>query len=106
MLATQAAVVLREQRIEALVADAAAVVNRLGEGVGGGEAQALAKPAGCFDRTRIVRRIQSITHVLNHSDVLERRAGCNSGAVIGRSRLVEVLEAVKVVAFRSQITKF
>src|SRR5204862_6139675 len=104
MLATDAPVVLREQRIEALIPDAAALIRRLREGVGGNEAQTLAKPAGRFDRPRVVRSIQSITHVLNHAVVLEGRAG---GDVAHRARscLVEVLEAVEVMAFRSQVAQ-
>jgi len=73
MLATHAAVVLREQRIAALIPDAAALIERLREGVGGNEAQTLAKPAGRFDRPRVVGSIQSVTHVLNHAVVLVRR---------------------------------
>src|SRR5438093_9915373 len=100
--AAQATVVLREQSVEALIADAAGRVNGLGPRVRTGQAHALAVAPRDLQTAGVVICVTTVLNQLNDAKVgkWNSRSDIPGGA---GDRLVRVLETIEVMTHRSQI---
>src|SRR5579871_119514 len=102
-LAGDAIAVLREERIEPLSADAACIVNRLGERIRVDDTESLAETSGDFQRERVVYAVAAIVNQLDDAviEVREARRNRRGGPVaqvtVGDG-LVRVLETIEMMA--------
>src|SRR5204863_2846810 len=103
-LAFHAAAVLREQRVEALRAGAAGVVDRLRQRVARVQADAVTVAARRLDAERVVVPFVLVGHVRDHA---EGRIGHARADARDRARrgLVKRLKPVEVPALRSEVAQ-
>src|SRR5207247_8714927 len=99
-LTPRASAVLRKQRVEALHADAAAVVDGLGVRVGAGQAQALAEAPRDLHAAGVVDGVETVVDKLDHAVVGKRQTLAHIAGGDGDS-MVGVLKDVAMTAFRT-----
>src|SRR5215471_13104199 len=103
--APQAPAVLRKQRVVALHADAAAVVDRFGQRVRAGKAQALAEAPCDLHAAGVVSGVKTVVDRLDHAEVRKWQTRADTARGAGDS-LVSVLKTVEVMALRPEVADF